>query len=72
MVPRHEEESFISVKCEAQPRKVVQEYVPFPPLMRHLMMTQQNGQSVEDIPMLKLAIKKGVTNRAVLDTQVQK
>ena len=68
LVPRHEEARFLECARETRPRRVIKDTMPFPPLMQHLMTTQRKGTSVEDIGTLKLSIKRGPLNRAVLET----
>jgi len=71
LVPKHEEEAFLSVKAEVRPKNVVKSVLPFPPLMQHLIKEQQKEQGLDDMPTLRIAIAKGVMNKAVLDTEKQ-
>ena len=71
LVPKHEEEAFLSVKAEVRPKNVVKSVLPFPPLMQHLIKEQQKEQGLDDMPTLRIAIAKSAMNKAVLDTEKQ-
>ena len=73
LVPKSEEEAFLSAVKDTRKPNVIPRYVEYPPLMEYLMRQQGEaaGKPVTEKPLLEIRIGKSKNNIAALEEMSQ-
>ena len=69
LVPKDQEETFLSYKKQERPRPVIPRYAPLPPLLQYFteLEYKESGRDPSEIPQLKIKIQSKICNRAILE-----
>ena len=72
LVPRHEEEHFLSQEHRVREINEIPSHVKFPPLFEHFLMAtkKKNNENTSETPMLPLVIGTSPDNRAILESEL--
>ncbi|ELT91549.1 hypothetical protein CAPTEDRAFT_223404 [Capitella teleta] len=73
LVPRHEEEEFLSREHKPLPVNIVPKQCEFPPLFEHFLLKDMQYHKMDTSvkPMLPLIVKQGIDNRAIYESEIE-